>query len=149
MTVPQNSDGRRFVWPSDYYSSASPERVLPKGVAFGCGAASVVVLLVIFVGGALVSREGFADFIDFAIGMSLGEMRGQMTKDVTPAQKKTLEDEIERMRANLREQRVSVGAVQPFLQGLQKAGADRRITPAEARSLEQTARRINAAAKAK
>ncbi|HEX2059515.1 MAG TPA: hypothetical protein VHK90_02135, partial [Thermoanaerobaculia bacterium] len=63
MTVPENSERRRFVWPADYYSSASPERVLPRGVAFGCGAASLVVLLVIFIGGALVSRGGFTEFI--------------------------------------------------------------------------------------
>ncbi|HEX2062275.1 MAG TPA: hypothetical protein VHK90_16170, partial [Thermoanaerobaculia bacterium] len=62
---------------------------------------------------------------------------------------KTLEDEIERMRQNLRDQRVSVAAIQPFLQALQKVSSDRKITAGEAKTLEQTARKINASAKKK
>lgn len=148
MTVPQ-TDGRRFRWPADYYASATPDNVLPRGVTFGCAAASVVVLLVVFIGGALVSRGGFARFLDFAIGMSLGEMRGQMTADVTPEQKQSLEQEIERMRQSLRDGKVSITALQPFLQNLQNASADGKVTAAEAKTLEQTARAINDAAKKK
>jgi hypothetical protein len=41
----------RFVWPAEYYSGPSPVAVLPRGVTFGCGAASIVALLLIFLGG--------------------------------------------------------------------------------------------------
>ncbi|HYH09324.1 MAG TPA: hypothetical protein VEK11_19920 [Thermoanaerobaculia bacterium] len=149
MTVPQTDSGRRFVWPADYYSSATPAPVLPRGVSYGCGLASAVVLLLIFVGGALMSSGGFTNFVDFAIGMSLGEMRKQYTSDVTAEQRKAFEDEALRLRENLRGGRVGLPAMQPFLQGISNASADRKVTAEEVRTLEQSARMINKTAKAK
>ena len=149
MTVPQTSGDRRFVWPADYYSSATPAPVLPRGVSYGCGIASVVVLLLIFVGGALVSSGGFVTFLDFAIGTSLGELRKQYAADVTPEQRKSFDDETVRLRENLRGGRISLPAMQPFLQGVSTASADRKVTVQEVRWLEEQARKINAAAKPK
>src|SRR5688572_26282178 len=143
MTVPETNEKRGFVWPADYYSSATPAPVLPRAVAYGCGAASLFVLLVIFAGGAFVSGSGLAGFMDMAIGMSLGEMRGMYAAEVTPARKTSLEAEIEKMREGLRNEKVSVVKLQPFLQNLQGAVADRKVTAQEAALLEETARNIS------
>ena|SRR5687768_11569577 len=147
MSVPETNEKRGFVWPADYYSSATPAPVLPRTVAYGCGAASLLVLLVIFVGGAFVSGSGISNFMDMAIGMSLGEMRGMYAAEVTPARKKSLEAEIEKMREGLRNEKVSIVNLQPFMQNLQNAISDRKVTPQEAELLEQTARKISASAK--
>jgi hypothetical protein len=151
MTVPETlpetsgpaSSGRRFQWPADYYSSPSPEAVMPRAAAYGCGAASALVLLLVFAGGAFLSGGGFAQFMDFAMGMSLGEMRGQFGADVTPARKASLEAEIERLRQSVRDEKTPVTSMQPFLVALRNAGSDKKITAEEAAQLEQTARKIN------
>ena len=142
MTLPETEQRRRFQWPADYYSSATPAPVLPSWAAFGCGAAAVVILLLVFAGGAWLSRGGFTDFMDMALGMSVGEMRGMYADDVTPEQRKSLDAGIESMRVSLREEKISVAALQPFMQELQRAVDDKKITPAEAKTLEETSRRI-------
>ncbi|HYI09726.1 MAG TPA: hypothetical protein VEK57_11740 [Thermoanaerobaculia bacterium] len=147
MTVLQESDDKRgFRWPADYYSSPSPKAVLPQWLTYGCGAAGVFALLVIFVGGALLSRGGFTEFMDFAIGMSVGEMRGMYAPDVSAERKKSLDAEIARMRENYRQERVAMQALQPFLLSMQDAISDNRVTGAEAARLEAAARKINARA---
>jgi hypothetical protein len=146
MTVPETSEKRGFVWPAEYYSTAAPAPVIPSGVAYGCGGASVLVLLVIFIGGALVSGNGLSGFMDMALGMSLGEMRGMYTAEVTPARKQSLEAEIEKMRAALRSGKVSLVKLQPFMQNLQGAISDRKLTAQEAALLEDSARKISATA---
>ncbi|HKR62203.1 MAG TPA: hypothetical protein VJZ00_00620 [Thermoanaerobaculia bacterium] len=139
--------GRRFLWPAAYYSSATPKAVLPAWAAYGCGGAGVLVLLIVFAGGIYLSGSGFIDFMDLALGMSTSEMKGQFAADVTAERKKSLEAEIELLRKNLREQKVSVQSLQPFLESVRKTGADSKITGAEAESLETTAKKINATAK--
>lgn len=147
MTVPESTGPRRFVRPCDYYASATPEPAFPKGVTYGCAAASLLVLVLVFAGGAFLASGGFADVLDMAIGMSVGELRGLYAGEVTDARKKSLDAEIAKMRQNLREERVSIAALQPFLEDLREAISDRRVTAAEARALEERARTINAAAK--
>lgn len=147
MTEPETHEPRRFVWPSDYYSAPTPPSVLPRGVTYGCGAASLVVLLLFFIGGALMSAGGMTQFMDMALGMSLGEMRGMYSADVSAPRKKTLETEIETMREHLRTERIPLTGLQPFMQTLQSSISDRRVTGAEAAQLEETARKINASAR--
>ncbi len=147
MTVVENPSKRPFQWPADYYSSGAPKPILPRWAPFGCGAAAVVVLILVFAGGALLSSEYFIDFMDFAIGMSISEMKGQYAADVSAGQKKALDDEIERMRKNLREKKISMQAMQPFLQRLRDVSADRKVTTAEATTLQAVARKINSGAK--
>jgi hypothetical protein len=148
MTVPETPDKRPFVWPAEYYASASPKALLPPWAPYGCGAGAVVVLLVVFIGGALVTSHGIAEFMDFAVGMSVSEMRGQYAADVTAAQKKSLEAEIDRLRAHLREERITVAALQPFFELLRAATSDKKLTAPEAANLEAAARHISRYAKA-
>jgi hypothetical protein len=148
MTVSENPSKRAFVRPADYYSSGAPKPVLPQWAPFGCGAAAVVVLILVFAGGAFLSSGGFTDFLDFAVSMSVSEMKGQYAADVPAAQKKSLDDEIVRLRKNLREHRISVPQLQPFLLKLRDVSSDKKVTGAEAGALETVARKINAGAKA-
>jgi hypothetical protein len=147
MTVPETNGKRGFVWPADYYSSDSPRAVFPRGLVYGCGGAALLVLILLGVAGIFLSAGGFADLIDFTVGMSLGELRSQITKDVTAGQKTAFEAEVERMRENLRNEKVSVTALQPFLEQMRSVASDRKITPEELTRLQASAHKINAGAK--
>ncbi len=133
----------RSRWPADYYSSATPKPVLPQWATFGCGAAAVVVLIIVFVGGAFLGGGGLSQFMDFALGMSLGEMRGMYTAEVSEAQKKTLDTEMEAMRDKLRKKTIAVKDIQPVLQTMQKGIRDEKMTPAEVEQLTAAVRKAN------
>jgi len=83
--------------------------------------------------------------MDFSLGMSMGDVRGMMAADVTPAQKKDLEDAIEQLRGGLRTGKVSVGQLQPVLETMRKGISDRKLTSAEVQSLTAAARKASAA----
>jgi hypothetical protein len=147
MTASLPEPARRFVWPAEYYASATPRPFLPQWAAFGCGGASVLVLIVVFVGGLSLSRGGFADFMDLVIGLSVSEMKGMYAPEVTAETKKSLDAEIETMRENIRNERVAIPTLQPFLDTLRNATSDNKVTPEETSQLEEAARRVNGAAK--
>ena len=146
-TLPEPTPVRRFVWPSAYYSSAAPKAVLPPWAAYGCGGVAVLALVLVFAGGAYLSTGGFVDFMDLAVGMSVGEMKGLYAADVTADRKKSLDREIELMRKNLRDETISVQSLQPFLEMLRKTTGDNKVTATEAAKLEETAKKANATAK--
>jgi hypothetical protein len=137
--TPAAPAARRFLWPAEYYSSATPPPVLPRAVSYGCGALSVLVLAAVFAAGAWMSRGGFVQVLDLTLGMTLGQMRGMYTSEVTAADKQSLEREIEAMRAKMREGAVPLPRLQTFLQTLQKSMKDEKIDPAEVRQLTATA----------
>lgn len=145
--LPEPVPNRRFVWPAEYYAGPTPKGVLPRWVSFGCGAASLVVLLLVFLGGAWLSSGGFTKFLDFAFGMSLGEMRGMYASEVTDAQKKTLETEVETMRAAVRNGDIATKNLQSVLQTMQKAMGDDKLTAAEVQSITEATRKANATRK--
>jgi hypothetical protein len=145
MSELETAPARRFVWPADYYSGPSPVAVLPRGVTFGCGAASIVVLLLIFAGGAFMGSGGLVQFMDFALGMSMGDVRGMYAAEVTAAQKQELETAIEQLRTGLREGKVSVAQLQPVLETMRKGISDRKLQPAEVQALTAAARKATAA----
>ena len=116
MTVSENVSTRRFEWPADYYSGPVRAPILPKWAPFGCGGLAVVVLIIVFAGGAFLSSGGFVDLMDFVIGMTASEMKGQYAADVPAAQRKALR---RRSRAPAQEppRREGVGVhLQPFLE---------------------------------
>jgi len=147
MTVPETSGERRFVRPADYYASATPDPVLPSWAAYGCGAAAVVVLLIVFAGGAWLARGGFTVLMDFAIGMSVAEMKGMYAADVTPAKKEALDKEVEAMRARLREEKIAIPALQPFLDAIRKTTKDSKVTGEEMKLLLEAAQGASSPAK--
>jgi hypothetical protein len=141
MTDVAPQEPRRVPWPAEYYSTPSPVAILPRGISYGCGAASLVVLLIVFAGGAFLSTGGLVDFMDFVLGMSFGELKYEAS--VTPQQKKELTAEVDALRENLRTKKVPVAKLQPFLQKLQSASADGTVSAAEARQLRDAASTLN------
>jgi hypothetical protein len=144
--VPENVPARRFTWPADYYSGTTPKPVLPQWMPFGCGAAAVVVLVIVFAGGAFLSSGGFLEVMDFAIDMSASEMKGMYADDVSAAQKKSLDDAVVLLRKNMRDKKISIASMQPFLEALRNASGDRKVTVQEVAAMENIVRRINAKA---
>lgn len=143
MTVSENASKRSFVWPADYYSSPTPASVFPKWVTFGCGAASIAALAIIFVVGAWLASGGMASVIGFTLGASATEMSKQYADDIPEAQKKAISNELDTAIRSLRAKELSVSQVQPFLQRLREVSADRKITRAEATGLETLLKKIN------
>jgi len=137
----QIPEKRRFHWPAEYYSSATPNPVLPRWASYGCGALSVVVLLIVFAGGAYLSGGGFVQLMDFSFGMTVGEMRGMYTPEVTKEQKDAMEREIESMRAGLRDGTIGAQRLQPVLRTIQKAIRDKKLTPAEVGDVTEAAKK--------
>ncbi len=127
--------------PADYYSGPSPAAVLPRGVTFGCGAASVVALILLSGAGAWMASGGIVDFMDLVFGMSLGEVRGMYTAEVTPAQKKAMEDAVETLRTNLRSGKVPVSSLDPVLKTMRNGIADKKMKPDEVEALTAAARK--------
>jgi hypothetical protein len=139
---------RRFYRPADYYSSPSPERAFPSGVTYGCGGASLAVLIIVFAGGAFLARGGFIQVIDMVLGVNMGQMRGMYAKNVTPAQKRALDTEMETLRRNLRETKISVATLQPLLEQIRKTTADKTLDAHETDALVESARKVNRSARA-
>ncbi|HLE55893.1 MAG TPA: hypothetical protein VJB15_02330 [Rhodothermia bacterium] len=144
MSAPEtSSDSRRFVWPAEYYSGPDRAPVLPRGVTFGCGIAAVVVLALVFIGGAYLASGGFVQLMDLVFGQTLGEIRGMYTPDVTAAQKADLEQSIESLRQNMRAGKVSIQNLDPLLQAMRKSVSDKKVQPAEVETMTAAARKAN------
>jgi hypothetical protein len=138
---------RRALWPADYYSGPTPSPVLPRWATFGCGAAAVFVLIVVFAGGAFLAGGGFVQMMDMVFGMTLGEMRGMYAAEVAPAQKTALESEIEALRKNLREEKIAPAALDPVLQAMRRATSDEKLNAAEVQEITAAAKKANATRK--
>ena len=129
--------------PADYYSSGAPERVLPQWAPYGCGGAALLVLILVFAGGAFLSRGGLFQLMDFVFGTTMGEIRGMYAKDVTKEQKDELEKEIAAMRKELRAKSIRVERVSPLLETIRKVTADEKITRAEMDMILAAVKKVN------
>ena len=129
--------------PADYYSSGAPERVLPQWAPYGCGGAALLVLILVFAGGAFLSRGGIFQLMDFVFGTTMGEIRGMYAKDVTKEQKDVFEKEIAAMRKELRAKAIRVERVSPLLETIRKVTADEKITRAEMDTLLAAVKKVN------
>ena len=69
-------------------------------MAIGCGVSAAILVAVLFLGGALVARGGMGKIMDFALGMMQNEMVGMYSADVPPSERKSLEAEMDSLRAN-------------------------------------------------
>ena len=137
----QPVSSQRFRFPAEYYSAplSDVKPVLPKWVPWGCGTAAAVFILLLFAAGSLLTGSRLAAFIDFTLGMSLGEIKGAYASDVGDEHKKAFDKEVGAMRENLRSERISVKDVQPFLRTMQKAIADETVTRVELEQLTNAA----------
>lgn len=130
-----------FRFPAEYYCAPLSEvkPIFPRWVPFGCGSASAVILVLMFVAGALFSGPRFGELMDFVIGTSIGELRGMYARDVTAAEKQRFDSEVERMREALRNGRIPVKNLQPFMKEMQSAIFDKSVTAEEVERLTKAA----------
>jgi hypothetical protein len=146
MTPPESRERNGIIRPADYYSSPASARVLPSWATFGCGAFAVAFLLVIFIGGALVSTNGLNGFFDLVISKSVADLKGQYAADVPAPLRESLDAEVLLIRENLRSGRISMAPLQPFLETMRNVSSDRRVTAGEVERLVTAARAVNASA---
>lgn len=147
-TEPQPPTPSGFRRPADYYSSPPGPRVLPAWVPMGCGGVSILIIAIVFGGGAWLAGGGFTEMMDMMFGMTMGEMRGMYQADVSAGQKEELEAGIKTMREHLRHERISVQSIQPLLQTMQKATRDEKLQANEVGQIISAVRKVNATAKA-
>ena len=148
---PQRAESARsYRLPADYYSAplAEVKPVFPAWVPWGCGSLAALVLLVMFAGGAMLSGPRMATLIDLMLSMTISEIKAMYQPDVTAAHKDAFDAEVKRMREGLRDGKVSVQKVQPFLQTMQKVIGDEKVTGAELERLTKAAREASTAAPA-
>ncbi|HKO56384.1 MAG TPA: hypothetical protein VJ276_10935 [Thermoanaerobaculia bacterium] len=131
--------------PADYYCAPSSEirPIFPRWVPLGCGSASVAFVVLLFAGGVWVQHGGLEKLMDFALGMMTGEMAAVYDKDVSDAEKQALSEAMAAYRANIRTDKVPLLTVQPVMDALQPAIADKRLTREEIRHLTETIRKAN------
>ena len=129
-----------FRLPAEYY--ASPERtpVFPRAVPFGCGAAAIVFVIVIFAFGAMADR-----FMPWLFGIMQSEIDGQFTSAVPAAQRAEFDAQFNELRARLESGRANLQRLQPFLEKMRNASMDEKITPQETKELIEALREANQA----
>lgn len=131
-----------FRFPAEYYCAPLSEvrAIFPRWVPVGCGSAAAVVLVLMFVAGALFSGPRFGEVMDFVIGTSVGDLRGMYARDVTPDEKQRFDAEVERMREGVRSGKIAVRNLQPFMKEMQAAILDKSVTAEELGRLTKAAR---------
>ncbi len=146
---PSHVPPHAFRFPADYYCAPLTEvrPIFPRWVPIGCGSASAVILVLLFAGGALLTGPRLAQFMDFILGTSLGEVRGMFAPNISAAQKQAFETEVKQMRAALRADRISMQNIQPFLKAMQASIADKKVTSEELERLTKSAHEATAKGK--
>jgi hypothetical protein len=134
-----------FQRPADYYSTPvlDQRRLFPRWVPIGCGAASIVLILALFVTGALVSSGKFGGFFELVFGQLQTEVQGQFTKDVTAQQKAAFNAEMKTMLDSLRDGKLPPDRLQPLMKAIRDVSADNKIDRGEADKLVAAVRQVN------
>ena len=136
-----------FRRPADYYAAPLSEvrPIFPRWVPFGCGTASLIVILVLLAAGTLAGSGKGGGIFASMFGMMQDEIHGMFTKEVTAAEKAAFDAEMKTLRQNLAGGKVSMDKLQPLLHEIREASMDSKVTPDEASKLTQAAHEINRA----
>ena len=136
---------RSFRLPADYYSAPLSEvrPIFPRWVPYGCGIAAALFLGLLFLAGAMLSGPALHQAFDFVIGMTISELRPMIATEIPAEQREAFEREVKTLREGLRGNRVQLARMQPFLQAMQKAVADNRVTPEELKQLTEAAKQAS------
>ncbi len=134
-----------FRLPADYYAAPAAEvrPVVPRWVPLGCGTAAAVFLVAVFAAGAFLASGGASRLMDVVLGMMDAEIAGMYGKDVTPMQQKPLAGELQRLRENVRTERVPLAELNPIMMSLRSAISDSNVTAQEADTLVALMRKAN------
>ena len=135
-----------FRRPADYYAAplSDVRPIFPRWVPFGCGAASLLVMLVLFGAGAVAGSGKGGSIFAWIFATMQDEIRGTFTKEVSPAQKAAFDAEMKTLRGNLDKGSVSIDRLQPLLHAIRDASIDSKVTPEEAAQLTKAAHDVNA-----
>ena len=131
--------------PADYYAAPASEikPIFPRWVPLGCGTAAALFLVLGFAGGALVMHTGLGKLMAIVLDMSSAELPPMMGKDVTPAQRQALNQELSQLSKNLETDKTNLARLQPVLNAMKEAMDDKKITPDEAVKITNLAHEAN------
>ena len=134
-----------FRRPADYYAAPPSEvrPIFPRWVPFGCGAASLLAIVVLFLAGAVAGSGKGGSIFAWMFATMQDEIHGIFTKEVTPVQKAAFDAEMKALRSNLDQGRVSIDRLQPLLRAIRDASIDSKVTPEEAAQLTKAAHDVN------
>ena len=134
-----------FRRPADYYSSPVGEArpLFPRWVPYGCGTASIILLLMVFALGAAFSSGALGELLEVMFATMQGEIDKMFTPDVNAAQKAAFDAEMKKMRDSIRTNRLTLDRMQPLLRTMREVASDERVTPAEAEQLTREMHEIN------
>jgi len=137
-----------FRRPADYYAAPlfDVRPIFPRWVPFGCGAASLLVMLVLFGAGAAAGSGKGGSIFAWMVATMQDEIHGSFTKEVSAAQKAAFDAEMKTLRGNLDQGSVSIDRLQPLLRAIRDASIDSKVTPEEATQLTKAAHDVNAGA---
>src|SRR5206468_749053 len=117
--------------------------IFPRWVSYGCGAASLLVIVVLFVAGSFAGSGKAGSLFAALFGTMQDELHGMFTKQVTPAEKAAFDAEMKTLRGNLSAGKVSIDRLQPLLHAIRDASMDSSVTPDEAARLTKAAHDVN------
>ncbi len=131
--------------PADYYSQprTEAERIVPRWLTMGCGALALLILIVLFAGGAFVGSGRAGKLVDLWFETLQSELISQTDAQVTPAQKTNFVAELTTLRQQVKAQKIKGDALLPVIQSMLKATSDHRVTSAELTDLTQRIHAIN------
>jgi hypothetical protein len=132
-----------FRRPADYYATTESRLrpLFPRWVPLGCGWASLVFVIVLFVAGTFASRSG--SLLDMLFGKIQDDLAQHFSRDVTPAQKASFAAEMQTMRASARNGKLKLDRTQTFLRLATDVDSDEKVNHAEADKLIAAARDVN------
>jgi hypothetical protein len=137
------SDTLPFRRPADYYSTPGNDLrpLFPPSVATGCGWASLVFVVALFVLGAFAPRSGA--ILDMLFGKIQDDLTPHFTRDVTPAQRSAFAAEMTTLRAAAKAGTLKLDSTESFLHLATEVDADEKIDHAEADKLIAAVRNVN------
>lgn len=125
-----------FELPADYYASPVTARpIFPSWVATGCGIASAVLLVVAFVGGAMVMTVGVGKLMAYVIDSTHGELKAMYGADVPPAKRAQVDAALNGISHDLAADKLAYAKLEPLLTTMRDTMDDKKITNAEADQL--------------
>ena len=136
-----------FRRPADYYSTpgADLRPLFPRWVPVGCGWASLLFVVLLFVAGALAPKSG--SVLDMLFGKIQDDIAAHFTKDVTPAQKAAFTAEMKTLRASASQGKLKLDKTQSFLRLATDVDADEKIDHAEVDKVIAAVRDVNRSVK--
>lgn len=136
----------RFRRPADYYAAPVQDvrPLFPRWVPFGCGAASIVLILVLAGVAAGVSSGVFGSVFDLMFSEMQGEIDKMMAPDVKPPQKAAFDSEMKSMRERVRNGSLKMDRMQPLMRVMREVVSDERVTSSEVDRLTREIHALNA-----